>query len=131
MVLFSVCIFRVFALIAAGPTVSSGLSIVTTIAEPVVLLVGFGVLFAVRSMMPRGMMKIGISMLQIVASANSVYSIPWPSVFSNFLDLLKVFLVDVVTLTKANCARRMTYFESTAATLVRLVPVDFDIPAVE
>ena len=44
-------------------------------------------------MAPRGMMKIGISMLQIVATANSVYTIPWPPAFSSFLDLLKIFLV--------------------------------------
>ena len=26
-------------------------------------------------------------------SANDVYSVPWPSEFSNFLDVMKVFLV--------------------------------------
>jgi hypothetical protein len=30
-----------------------------------------------------------------------VYDIPWPSSFSSFLDVMKVFLVDVITLTKA------------------------------
>ena len=44
-------------------------------------------------MAPRGMMKVGISMLQIIASANDVYSIPWPPAFSGFLDTMKVFLV--------------------------------------
>jgi hypothetical protein len=34
--------------------------------------------------------QVGISMLQIVASANSVYDIPWPEQFSNFLDVMKV-----------------------------------------
>jgi hypothetical protein len=36
-------------------------------------------------------------MVQIIASANSVYDIPWPTSFSAFLDVMKLFLVDVVT----------------------------------
>jgi hypothetical protein len=39
-------------------------------------------------------------MLQIVASASSVYNIPWPTSFSAFLDVMKVFLVDIITITK-------------------------------
>jgi hypothetical protein len=39
-------------------------------------------------------------MLQIVASANSVYNIPWPTSFSAFLEVMKVFLVDIITITK-------------------------------
>src|SRR5262245_56756926 len=62
--------------------------------------------------------QVGISMLQIVACVNDVYSIPWPPNFSSFLDILKVFLVDVLTVTKANCAVRFTYFQSTLLTLM-------------
>jgi hypothetical protein len=36
-------------------------------------------------------------MVQIIASANSVYDIPWPTSFSAFLDVMKLFLVDVIT----------------------------------
>ena len=36
-------------------------------------------------------------MVQIITSANSVYDIPWPTSFSAFLDVMKLFLVDVVT----------------------------------
>ena len=126
----------------------------------------FTVLFIVRSMAPRGMMKIGISMLQIVATANSVYTIPWPPAFSSFLDLMKIFLVchrrssawwaeegmgmqiyvfawdactlttstvgrlplalfvmdchqvDIITITRTNCATRTTYFEQMLITLL-------------
>ena len=44
--------------------------------------------------------QVGISMVQIISSANSVYDIPWPTSFSSFLDLLKVFMVDLITITK-------------------------------
>ena len=60
---------------------------------PIALLLVFGLLFALRSIAPRGLMKIGISMLQIIANANSVYSIPWPGNFNDTLNILKVFLV--------------------------------------
>ena len=53
--------------VVPGPTAAKGASIVASIALPLVLLAIFGVLFVLRSMAPRGMMKIGISMLQIVA----------------------------------------------------------------
>ena len=79
--------------ISSGPTKSSGESILASVGVPLLLASLFTVLFIVRSMAPRGMMKIGISMLQIVATANSVYTIPWPPAFSSFLDLMKIFLV--------------------------------------
>ena len=79
--------------VVSGPTKSSGESILASVGVPLLLAALFITLFVVRSMAPRGMMKIGISMLQIVATANSVYTIPWPPAFSSFLDLLKIFLV--------------------------------------
>jgi hypothetical protein len=36
-------------------------------------------------------------MVQIIASANSVYDIPWPTSFASFLDVMKLFLVDLIT----------------------------------
>ena len=67
-----------------------------SILLPLALLVVFGGLFVLRSMAPRGLMKVGISMLQIIATANSVYSIPWPSDFSALLDVMKIFLVGMI-----------------------------------
>jgi hypothetical protein len=58
-------------------------------------------------------------MVQIIASANSVYQIPWPTSFSAFLDVLKLFLVDLITLTKANCAQPINFYAS--LTMVLLV----------
>jgi hypothetical protein len=97
-------------------------------------------------------------MMQIVASANSVYDIPWPQSFRDFLDILKVgplvffvrwseyvfthtlsivpprsvsnlpsvralclgppsspcqlFLMDVVTVTRASCAQPLDFYQS-------------------
>ncbi len=57
-------------------------------------------------------------MMQIIASANSVYDIPWPQSFSAFLDVLKVFLVDFITITKTNCAKRLDYYQGLLLTLL-------------
>ena len=81
-----------YGVCTACPTVQKGVSIAAAMAEPAFLVVVFGVLFMIRSMAPRGLMKVGISMLQIVGNANEVYSIPWPVQFSNFLDVVKVSL---------------------------------------
>ncbi len=42
-------------------------------------------------------------MVQIIASANSVYDIPWPTAFSAFLDVMKLFLVDIITVRRRRC----------------------------
>ena len=81
---------------------------------PIALVAIFGVLFVLRSMAPRGLMKVGISMLQIIANANSVYNIPWPSDFSNLLDVMKVFLVGtrIVTRWSVGIDNGLTCFEA-------------------
>ena len=56
-------------------------------------------------------MKVGISMIQVVTCANSIYVAPWPSQFAGFLDTFKVFLLDIMTITKSNCSTRLTYFQ--------------------
>ena len=60
---------------------------------PVALVVIFGTLFILRSIVPLDLLKVGISTLQVIANANSVYSIPWPVDFGNLLDVMKIFLV--------------------------------------
>ena len=57
-------------------------------------------------------------MLQIIASANSVYDIPWPTSFSAFMDVMKLFQVDLLTVTKANCTVRLDYYQSLLLTLL-------------
>ena len=59
---------------------------VASFALPMFLVLLFGLLFKVRSMAPRGMMKIGISMLQITATANRCVAV-W------FFMLMSVRLV--------------------------------------
>ena len=58
------------------------------------------VFFKFREVLPIDQMKVTLSMCQIIASASSVYSIPWPSMFTRLLDAFQVFLVDVVSLTR-------------------------------
>lgn len=57
---------------------------------------------------------------QIVASGSTAYSIPWPPSFQRTLDAMKVFLVDIISLTRANCAQPMNYYDSMVVMLVGL-----------
>ena len=60
-----------------------------------------------------------IVVVQIVASANSAYDIPWPPQFKALLSVMRVFLVDVVSLTRtASCAQPMTFYSSLALLLI-------------
>ena len=63
---------------------------------------------------------------QIIASGSTAYDIPWPSGFMSFLDSLRVFLVDVISLTRANCAQPMSYYDSLVVVLVGFKIVLFD-----
>ena len=62
------------------PTTATSANTAASVALPLAMLLAFAILFVVRSMAPRGMMKVGISMFQVLASANSVYRVPWPTV---------------------------------------------------
>jgi hypothetical protein len=77
-------------------------------------------LYIVREVLPIDVIKLGVSMVQIIASANSAYDIPWPSAFRRFLSLLRVFLVDVVAITQASCAQPMNYYASMMVVCVGL-----------
>ena len=70
--------FLEYGLCSPCPAVAKGTALVESFTVPLAVAALFGLLFVVRSLAPRGLMKVGISMLQVVASANSVYSIPWP-----------------------------------------------------
>ena len=60
------------------------------------------------------------SLIQIIASGSAVYAIPWPPGFLSFISALRIFLVDVISITKANCAQPMTYYASLTIVLVGL-----------
>ena len=55
---------------------------------------------------------------QIVASGSTVYAIPWPPQFMSFISTLRLFLIDVISITKANCAQPMNYYGSMMLLLV-------------
>ena len=92
-----VCFVSQYGLCVQCPTIGRGVSMLASILLPLGLVAVFGALFVLRAMAPRGLMKVGISMLQILANANSVYTIPWPSDFSNLLDVMKIFLIGIKT----------------------------------
>ena len=58
--------------------------------------------------------------MQIIASGSSVYAIPWPPSFLQFMSSLRVFMVDVISITKANCAAPMDYYNSLLVLLLGL-----------
>ena len=47
-----------------------------------------------------------------------MYNVPWPPQFMTFISSLRLFLVDVISITKANCARPMNYYDSMMVVLV-------------
>ena len=47
-----------------------------------------------------------------------MYDIPWPPQFMSFISTLRLFLIDVVSITKANCAQPMNYYDSMMVVLV-------------
>ncbi len=85
--------FEQYGRCALCPGNDSPRSMAAAVFLPIVLVVCFGILFKLRGMMARGMMKVGVSMVQIIGTANSAYEIPWPSQFSDLLDGFKIFLV--------------------------------------
>jgi hypothetical protein len=100
------------------PAKESSVSLLASVTLPVVMVVVFGLMFFIRSLAPRGMVKVGVTMAQIVASANSAYNIPWPSSFASLLDVLKLFLIDVISLTKADCASPVMFYKTLLITLL-------------
>jgi hypothetical protein len=111
--------FEQFGLCVACPK-SSGTSIGALFGLSLLLVAICGVLYVVRELLPIDVIKLGVSMVQIIASANSAYDIPWPSAFRRFLSLLRVFLVDVVAITQASCAQPMSYYASMMVVCVGL-----------
>jgi hypothetical protein len=110
--------FPQFGRCAKCPATESAASVVASIALPLVMVVLLGIMFLIRSLAPRGMMKVGVSMVQIIAAANSAYSIPWPSSFAALQNVLKLFLIDVISLSKADCASPVMYYKTLLITLL-------------
>ena len=97
---------------------ASGASAGQLVGILLLLLALCGALFAVRALLPVDLLKLGLSMLQIIASASTAYTIPWPPAFTSFLSVLRVFLVDVVSITRTNCAQPLDYYASMTVVLV-------------
>lgn len=54
---------------------------------------------------------------QVLASANTSMSIPWPDVFATFLNTLKVAMLDLLTLTRTGCATPLNFYDNLLITL--------------
>jgi hypothetical protein len=76
------------------------------------LIVAVGVAIVIRDLLPVDVIKLGVSMVQIIASANSAYSIPWPSAFGDFLSSLRFALIDIVAISRSNCAQPTDFYAS-------------------
>jgi hypothetical protein len=111
--------FEQFGLCVPCPKSKSG-SVGAVVGLSLMLIALCGGLYVVRNVLPIDVIKLGVSMMQIIASANSAYDIPWPSTFRRFLSLLRVFLVDVVAITQASCAQPMDYFTNMMVVCVGL-----------
>jgi hypothetical protein len=91
----SVCalgFFEQFGKCAACPK-TQATSFVALFGISVALILGGFLLIKMRELLPVDIVKIGVSMAQIIGSANSAYDIPWPPEFAKFLDAMKIFLV--------------------------------------
>lgn len=53
----------------------------------------------------------------MASSANSALTVPWPPVFSSFLNSMKVALLDLLTTTQAGCAAPMTFYDGFGLTM--------------
>jgi hypothetical protein len=53
--------------------------------------------------------KIGVSLAQILGQLEFCLSMPWPMTFRWFIDLLKVFSVDLLSFLSVGCLTQYTY----------------------
>ncbi len=57
-----------------------GASVVTLLGIAVALLAAAVIMFRIRNVLPVGLIKLGVSLFQIIASGSTSYSIPWYAV---------------------------------------------------
>lgn len=80
-----------------------------------------GIVFRIRYSLPMGPIVVLLGFVQVVGAANSSYTIAWPAAFNSLVAMLKVFLLQVVTVLRAECASSMTYYDSMLVTLLLFV----------
>jgi hypothetical protein len=97
---------------------SVGASVGVMLGIVFAMIVGAAILVRLRNVLPIVQLKVGVSMLQVLAASNTAYDIPWPPAFKQFLDYTKVVLVDLFGLIPATCAQPMTYYTTLIVTLV-------------
>lgn len=80
-------------------------------------LIVLGLLFRVRSSLPMGPLSVTLSFAQIISSSNSSYTIRWPEAFHVVTAYMKAAALDVLTVFKADCTGRLSYYERMDLTL--------------
>jgi hypothetical protein len=76
----------------------------------VVGIVAIGALFLrLRRFLPIVQAKAMLAFAQILAATVTAYDIPWPSVFTDTVDNLRVFVLDVVSATRVQCSQPVGY----------------------
>jgi uncharacterized membrane protein YgcG len=97
---------------------SRPVSVLALVGMSFLFIVFAGAVFKVRNFLPIADIKVGLSMVQIIAAANNAYDIPWPDTFANFLDNMRVFLIDIISLTRTNCTQRTDFYASLLVVLI-------------
>ncbi len=111
--------FEQFGTCVACPS-SSGSSVGVTVGLVVALSAALSIILLLRHILPVDVIKVGVSMVQIIASANSAYAIPWPPLFSRLLLSLRLFLIDVASITQLGCSQPVTFYTSLCIVLLGL-----------
>ena len=84
---------------------------------------------AVREYLPQTVMKIGLAMLQIVGNANTAFAAPWPSQFVELATGMKVFMLELLTLTRTSCTTPVTFYTAFNVNVVGLTVVSAVVAA--
>lgn len=63
-------------------------------------------------------LKIVVAAGQVFAAASGSFSVPWPTLFAESLDYMKVFLLDVLTMLRTSCATPTSFYDNFFVTVV-------------
>jgi len=75
------------------------------------LLLGL-VFLRLRRFLPLVQVKVMLAFAQILAATVTAYDIPWPVLFADTVNSLRIFVLDVVQATRLQCAQPVSYLES-------------------
>mgnify|MGYP006902759805 CR=1 FL=1 len=62
--------------------------------------------------------KIVVAAGQVMSAASSNFSVPWPAVFAEMLDTMKIFLLDLHGMLRTSCATADSFYFRFSTTIV-------------